>query len=156
LNHVAISVPDIKAAAKWYTEVLGFTQLKPFATIERSKMPNAAIFKIYPDDLQKVTTGCLSAGNGIGVELFEFQEPKITADTQANFAKDYKRGGLFHIGITVPDVDALCEKAVKAGAKKIGETVPVYEYDALYIEDPWGTVIELISGSFERIMSNRG
>lgn len=149
-------MPDIEAAAKWYTEVLGFHQLKPFGTVDRAQTPNAAIFKIYPDDLQKVKIGALSSGNGIGVELFEFLEPKITAETRASFAKDYKRGGLFHFGITVPDVDAFCEKAVKAGAKKIGETVPVYEYDAVYIEDPWGTVIELISGSFERIMSNRG
>lgn len=156
VNHVAISVPDIEAAGKWYTEILGFHQLKPIATADRAAAPNAAIFKIYPDDLQKVKIGAFSAGNGMGVEFFEFVEPKITAETRADFRKDYKRGGLFHFGVTTPDVDALCEKAVKAGARKLGETVPVYDYDALYIEDPWGNVIELISGSFERIMSNRG
>lgn len=99
--------------------------------------------------------GPMSAGNGIGIELFEFIEPRITSETEADFARDYKRGGLFHFGITVPDPDALCEKAVKAGGKKIGDTVPVYEYEALYVQDPWGTVIELISASFERLMANR-
>ncbi|KAK4946034.1 hypothetical protein LTR10_014836 [Elasticomyces elasticus] len=29
INHVGISVPDLNAAVAWYTENLGFRQLKP-------------------------------------------------------------------------------------------------------------------------------
>lgn len=155
LNHVAISVPDAAAASKWYVEVMGFQLLRPLTTVDRAKMPNAAIFKIYPSDLNKVTTCCMSTTNGIGIELFQFHDPKITAETSANFANDYKRGGFFHIGVTAPDIEALAQKAIAAGAKKIGETVPVFDQEAMYIEDPWGNVVELVSVSFERLMSNR-
>lgn len=155
LNHIAISVPDVVAASKWYVDVLGFHELRPPHTTDRAVTPDDGLFKMYPPDLQKVTMAYLSAGNGIGVELFEFQEPRIAPEARADFARDYKRGGYFHMAVTAPDVEALCERAVAAGARKIGATIPVFEYEAIYIEDPWGNVVELISASFERMMSNR-
>ena len=45
LNHVAVSVSDIDAAVKWYTEVLGFRQLKPKVTLKRAEEPNGIIFR---------------------------------------------------------------------------------------------------------------
>jgi len=46
VNHVGISVPDLNAAVAWYTEHLGFRQLKPNVhhkrdeSIERRKDKN--------------------------------------------------------------------------------------------------------------------
>jgi catechol 2,3-dioxygenase-like lactoylglutathione lyase family enzyme len=29
INHIAVSVPNLEEAMKWYTEILGFTVIKP-------------------------------------------------------------------------------------------------------------------------------
>lgn len=127
------------------------------STADRALHPDNAIFKIYPPDLQRVRIAYLSTGDGVGFELFEFLEPRIAEpDGRANFAADYKRGGFFHVGVTTSDVEGLATKAVAAGAKRIGETVQVFGYEAMYLEDPWGNVVELLNCSFERLMSNRG
>lgn len=155
VNHIAISVPDVVAAEKWYTETLGFHILRARAIQDRAVTPNSPIFTIYPGTLNKVHVAYLSAGNGVGVELFEFMDPKMDTDTQANFEKTYFHGGFFHMAVTVPDLDATCAKVLKAGGRKIGESVPIFGHTAAYVADPWGNVVELITASFERIMSNR-
>jgi len=154
VNHIAIAVPDAAAAQKWYTEVLGFRSLKPAPRLtDRSATPGGPIFKIYGDKLNKVKTVFLVGGNGIGVELFEFIDPPLSE--KAGF--DYTKGGYFHMGITDPDPNALLKKAVERGAKQIGETVDMYDGEqALYMSDPWGNTIELLSCSFEQLMANRG
>lgn len=155
MNHIAISVPDVDKAADWYTSVLGCHELRPRSSSDRAVNPEAAIFQIYPASLQKVRMAYLSAGNGVGVELFQFTDPQMGAGEEANFEKNYFRGGFFHIAITTPDLESTLEKVVANGGKKIGNTVPIYGHTAAYVSDPWGNVIELITGSFERIMANR-
>ncbi|MCJ1298321.1 hypothetical protein MMC08_001110 [Hypocenomyce scalaris] len=73
---------------------------------------------------------------------------------------DYTHGGFFHLAITAPDPDELCERVVAAGGKKIGETVLPFvaqgETDsALYVQDPWDNNIEVVSCSFEQLLGNR-
>jgi catechol 2,3-dioxygenase-like lactoylglutathione lyase family enzyme len=154
VNHIAIAVPDSAAAQKWYCEVFGFRALKPEPRLtDRAETPAGPIFKIYGDELMKVKTVFLTGGNGVGVELFEFIDPPISEPAGFN----YTRGGYFHMGITDPDPVALLAKAVSLGAKQIGETVSMYEGEqALYLKDPWGNVIEVLSCSFEQLMGNRG
>jgi catechol 2,3-dioxygenase-like lactoylglutathione lyase family enzyme len=78
VNHVAISVPDIEAAVKWYTEVLGFRKLRQSVRYsDRKVTPEANLFKIYGDRLQKVKIAFLTSGNGVGIELFQFIDPPM-------------------------------------------------------------------------------
>ena len=59
-------------------------------------------------------------------------------------------------GVTAPDPDAVAEAACKDGAKRLGETITMYDGDkALYLRDPWGNVVEVLSCSFEQLMGNR-
>ena len=44
-NHVGVSVPDLDAAVNWYTEVLGFHQLRPNITLSRDEDPDGIIFR---------------------------------------------------------------------------------------------------------------
>ncbi|EOO04240.1 putative glyoxalase bleomycin resistance dioxygenase superfamily protein [Phaeoacremonium minimum UCRPA7] len=155
VNHIAISIPDLQAAEEWYMRVLGFSRLRPSKTLDRATEPHAAIFKIYPTSLQRVQVAYLSSGNGVGVELFEFQEPRIRQGSESNFERDISRGGLFHMAITTPDVVAMCDHVVTSGGKMIGQAVTVFGQDAVYAQDPWGNVVELLSCSFDQLMSNR-
>ena len=136
-------------------EKLGFTELKAPTVHDRTVEPDANIFKIYPADMHKAKMRFLSAGNGVGIELFEFQKPRIAPGGEANFEQDYKRGGLFHFAITVDDIRAVVEKVAKSGGKTYGPVIGIFEYEAAYVQDPWGNIIELLTASFERVMANR-
>lgn len=70
--------------------------------------------------------------------------------------EQFQRGGYFHIGVTAPDPEAVAEKACQDGASRVGETVTMYDGEkALYIRDPWGNCIEILSCSFEQLLGNR-
>ncbi|KAL1890214.1 hypothetical protein Sste5346_008368 [Sporothrix stenoceras] len=155
MNHVGVSVPDLDKAADWYINVLGFHELRARSETDRATNPEGGIFQIYPESLQKVRMAYLSAGNGVGFELFEFGSPKMETEQQANFEQTYFRGGYFHIAVTTPDLESTLEKVVANGGRQIGKTVPIYGHKAAYIADPWGNVVELITASFERTMANR-
>lgn len=155
VNHVAISIPNLDAAEEWYMQVLGFKRVRPSRVLDRAVDPDAAIFKIYPSKLQRVRVAYLSSGNGVGVELFEFQDPGIRQGSESSFERDISRGGLFHMAITTPDVPAMRDRIVENGGKMIGQAVTVFDQDAIYTQDPWGNVVELLDCSFDQLMSNR-
>lgn len=121
---------------------------------------DAPIFKIYGTKLRKVKMAWLSTGNGVGFEIFEFIDPptKSADEINANWSleEQYQRGGYFHIGVTAPDPEAVAERACQDGAARVGETITMYDGEkALYIRDPWGNVVEVLSCSFEQLMGNR-
>ena len=156
VNHIAVAVPDCEAAIEWYTNILGFRKLrKSIQIMDRAKNPNANLFRIYGDKVNKAKVAFLTTGNGVGFELFEFIDPKM--EHGATF--DITRGGFFHIAVTAPDPDSLCEKVIAAGGSKMGETVmpfgPEEDDNALYFQDPWGNTIEVVSCSFEQLIGNR-
>ncbi|KAF2008027.1 Glyoxalase/Bleomycin resistance protein/Dihydroxybiphenyl dioxygenase [Amniculicola lignicola CBS 123094] len=150
-NHVAISVADCDAAVEWYGKVFGFRRLRGDRMTERSSDNSAPIFKIYDNKLQKVKVAWLGTGNSVGFEVFEFIEPQH--EPKPDF--EYAKSGFFHIAVTAPDPDATCKRAVEYGGKKIGETVAFGEDSALYVSDPWGNVVEVLSCSFEHLMANK-
>jgi catechol 2,3-dioxygenase-like lactoylglutathione lyase family enzyme len=155
-NHVAVSVPDLEAAVDWYQEVFGFCRIRSDRATDRAETPDAPIFKIYPASMKKVKCAWLACGNGVGFEVFEFEDPKTTVPkTSADEQFEYTRGGFFHIAITVADPDGVVKKCLELGGKQIGQTVEMYGEKALYAADPWGNVIELLSCSFEQLMGNR-
>ncbi|KAK4945640.1 hypothetical protein LTR10_015259 [Elasticomyces elasticus] len=157
VNHVGVTVPDCEAAVEWYTKVLGFRKLQGnISVIDRSVNPEAAIFRIYGEQCKKLKLGCLTSGNGVGLEIFEWIDPKMSHPSE--FA--YTRGGFFHMAITDSDPEALLAKVLQAGGKRIGETVwpfaPGEDDEVVYFSDPWGNTFEVVSCSWEQLMGNRG
>ncbi|RBA11816.1 hypothetical protein FPRO05_14204 [Fusarium proliferatum] len=155
INHIALSVPCLETAMEFYTTILGFRILTPPNTISRSATPNAPVFDIYPTSLQAMKLALLTCGNGVGLELFEFEDPKMEMGEEANFERDYKRGGVFHVAVTVPCVEDMVAKVEEAGGALIGKMLNVFGYKAAYVKDPWGNVIEFLECSFEMLMGNR-
>ncbi|GJC88577.1 hypothetical protein ColLi_11415 [Colletotrichum liriopes] len=98
LNHIAVSVPNIKAVVKWYTEVLGFKLIGDrILRIKRSEDPSNAVFHIFGEGLNEVHMAYLATGNEDGFEVFEFVDPVYKANG-VDF--EYNRGGFFHICVT--------------------------------------------------------
>ena len=98
----------------------------------------------------------LTTGNGVGFELFEFVEPRLEHLAKFDHAA---RDGVFHMCITDPDPDALFEKVLTSGGKKIGETVELLapeETDSIhYFSDPWGITFEIMGCGYEELLRER-
>jgi|ERR687892_466323 catechol 2,3-dioxygenase-like lactoylglutathione lyase family enzyme len=77
ISHVAISVPDLAQAIKWYREVLGFDLIKgPVELVADDSLTGKAIRDIHGLALKKMRVAWLSSGNRVGFEIFEYVEPK--------------------------------------------------------------------------------
>ncbi|RFU29323.1 hypothetical protein B7463_g7007, partial [Scytalidium lignicola] len=154
-NHIGISVPDCDFAVKWYSEIFGFRQLRPSVRMNRSEDPNGIIFRIYGEELQEVKVAYLGTGNSVGFEIFEFINPRYngSASTTTFKGENWISGGFFHIAITAPEPEVLVKEVVNTGGKQIGESVELPNLEkALYVQDPWGNVIEIVSSSFETLL----
>jgi catechol 2,3-dioxygenase-like lactoylglutathione lyase family enzyme len=156
MNYIALHVPDIEQAIRFYTEILGFQSLKnDILRYRRADNPDAPIFRIYYDDeLNKVVIAFLSTRNGVSLELFQFIDPPMSEPASFN----YQRGSVFHFAITHPNPEALVQRVVVEGGKRIGEAVTLSPGTtnidakvALYFQDPWGNTVEAMNSSFEEI-----
>jgi catechol 2,3-dioxygenase-like lactoylglutathione lyase family enzyme len=151
LNHVALSVPSATESVAFYKDIFGFQLIgNVIHHIKRSESPESPIFAIYPSSLNEVKLAYMATGNGVGLEVFEFLDPKTYVPAECF---EYHRGGFFHICVTDADPDILADKVVQAGGKRIGVTVESSGKGTkcLYVSDPWGNVIEILDISFERL-----
>jgi catechol 2,3-dioxygenase-like lactoylglutathione lyase family enzyme len=77
INHVAVSVLDLDEAVKWYAEVLGFNLVKPpMEGIADDSYLGRLFQDIFGKGFKKLKLAHLSFGNQVGLEVFEFIDPK--------------------------------------------------------------------------------
>lgn len=149
-SHIGISVPDLDKAVEFYTEVLGWYQIMPPTEIIDDKSPIAAMCTdVFGDNWGKFKIAHLSTGDRIGVELFEFDNQE---QPENNF--EYWKTGIFHFCVQDPNLEELVEKIVNAGGKKRMAAPRYYypnekPYRMIYMEDPFGNILEIYSHSYE-------
>ncbi|MCT4613818.1 MAG: lactoylglutathione lyase family protein [Marinifilaceae bacterium] len=149
-SHIGITVPDLDKAIKFYTEVMGFyTIMEATEVLEEDQTAIGKMcIDVFGKNWKKFRIAHLSTGDRIGIELFEFKESKNLKSEFNPFCS-----GLFHFSVQDPDIEGLVEKIVKAGGK---QRMPIREYypgdkpyRMCYVEDPFGTVFEIYSHSYE-------
>jgi methylmalonyl-CoA/ethylmalonyl-CoA epimerase len=127
LNHVAIVVPDLAAAAETYRSTLGATVSEPVdlpdhgVTTVFVELPNTKIELLHP------------LGEASPVEKFLGNNPS---------------GGMHHVCYEVEDIDAAIERLVAEGARVLGDGRPKTGAHGLPVvflhpKDFCGTLIEL-------------
>ena len=161
VNHVAVSVTDIHKAMIWYRDVMGMTVLaEPVeisaisSTGEEGEHLSNLVRTVFGQMLGKFFICHLSSANGVGIELFQFIEPKAEQRTD-NF--EYWKTGFFHIAITEPEIDLLADRIESSGGRKrtkVMELNPGSGKRICFCEDPFGNIIEIYSHSYEQFWAN--
>ena len=145
MDHVGITVPDLKAATAFFTDVLGCQaamSFGPFADDKGTFMQDA--LHVDPKAVIEQITQ-VRCGNGSNIELFQYK----AADQKTVSIRNSDIGG-HHIAFYVDDIAAAGDYLKKAGVETFLGPVPVSEGPAagqsiLYFLTPWGTQMELIS-----------
>jgi methylmalonyl-CoA/ethylmalonyl-CoA epimerase len=127
LNHVAIVVPDLSAAAQIYRATLGATVSEPLAL-----------------EAQGVTTVFVELPN----TKIELLHPLGDDSAIASFLERNPKGGMHHICYEVQDLDASIASLVADGATVLGDGKPSIGAHGLPViflhpKDFCGTLIEL-------------
>jgi methylmalonyl-CoA/ethylmalonyl-CoA epimerase len=127
LNHVAIAVPDLSAAARLYRDTLGAAVSPPVAQPEHG-----------------VTTVFVDLGN----TKIELLEPLGPASPIAAFLARHPQGGIHHLCYEVADISAAMSRLTKTGARILGDgeaRIGAHGKPVVFLhpKDFLGTLIEL-------------
>ncbi|MFF0815566.1 VOC family protein [Rhodococcus sp. NPDC003318] len=151
-NHVGITVPDLDRAVAWYRDVLHLEVVGGPLEVHADDKPFGEVLQdIFGSSWGGVRVAFLATSEGVGFELFEFVEP-ATVTTKA----EYWRTGPFHLCFTWPNVAELVHRICEHGGRKTSKVWTLFpSRDVVYCEDPFGNILEISSGSFERTWANR-
>jgi catechol 2,3-dioxygenase-like lactoylglutathione lyase family enzyme len=144
-DHTGITVPDVKAATAFFTDVIGCSHAMSFGPFMDDKgtfmqdvvnvNPRAVI-----DEISMVR-----CGYGSNIELFQYQSP----DQAKTLPKNSDIGG-HHIALYVDDIDKAAAYLKAKNVRTLQGPIPITEGPAagqsiLYFFAPWGLQMELIS-----------
>jgi lactoylglutathione lyase family protein len=154
-SHIGITVTDLEKAEQWYHDVLGCYILQSNLVVtEDDSAIGQTCTDIFGPGFKSFRFSHLTTSDGIGLELFEFSNPP-SERRENNF--EYWKTGIFHLCVTDPDIEGLTRRIVENGGKqrtKIYEVFPGKPYRLVYCEDPWGTIIEIYTHSYEQHWAN--
>lgn len=127
LNHVAIAVPDLEAAAAIYRDTLGASVTEPQALPEHG-----------------VTVVFIDTGN----TKIELLEPLGDGSPIAAFLEKNPSGGMHHVCYEVEDIIAARDRLQSKGARVLGDGQPktgAHGKPVLFLhpKDFAGTLVEL-------------
>lgn len=144
IDHVGVSVPDLKQAEDFFTRVVGCQNafhLGPFADREGTFM-SGQLGTHQEATLNIATMRCGAASD---VELFEFTSPSQKVEWPAR--DDI---GSASIGFYVEDIGALLAHLRANGIETLGDVVdgpegPIAGRQWIYARAPWGPLVFFMS-----------
>ena len=155
ISHIGITVPNIKQAVKFYSEVMGWYVIMEPSIIKKEN--NTAIgqmcIDVFGENWEEFEIAHLSTSDGTGIELFSFPNGVKEAPEFNAF-----NTGLSHFCIQDPNIEELIDTIVAHGGK---QRMPIREYypndkpyKMCYVEDPFGIVFEIYTHSYELTYSS--
>jgi catechol 2,3-dioxygenase-like lactoylglutathione lyase family enzyme len=152
VHHVAIGVENLEIMKSFYKDILGFNILEPPAA------PNEIMSGIMRGVTPEFTVGMLSHDEGgIIIELIHMITPVPHAIRQDSRYGDI---GANKITIAVSDVNdlyhVLKDKVELFSGPRSVELPGFGSYNFVYLKDPEGNIIELVSGAKLRVNNKFG
>ncbi len=142
MAHTAVCVPDVKAAVRWYTDVMGFRLLSP-----AYRMEGAAIERDMGELVASpvvLTAAIVGFGKEDRVlELIEYPVAGVPAPEAGR--PSVTRSGITHVGVLCDDIDATRSQLEARGVTFLTSGIAdVAGLRTTWCHDPWGTVIILM------------
>jgi catechol 2,3-dioxygenase-like lactoylglutathione lyase family enzyme len=145
LAHSAVCVPDVEAATRWYSEVLGLTVLSPPYRMEGEQIEHD-MGELVPSP---VVLNASIVGFGADdrvIELIEYPAANVVPPESAR--PSVTRVGVTHIGMLCDDIGATRAELEGRGVEFLTAGVAdVAGLRTTWCHDPWGTVIILMEKS---------
>ena len=152
-NHIGISVGDIGKAIEFYTTVLGGKHLAGPWPIKNDGGTTGITNTLYGKN-GHTWTGFKMAhvllANGVGIEIMEFEGGY---DPAPDKEFEFKKHGIFHFAVTVPNVEEFVAEIVKWGGEQycdynIRDHKGEKTY-TVYVKDPFGLIYEVHDHCYE-------
>ena len=142
LAHTAVCVPDVEAAVRWYSDVLGLTVLSPPYTMEGPQIERD-MGELVPSPVV-VTAAIVGFGRDDRViELIEY--PAAGVGSAGPETPSLTRVGITHIGMVCDDIVATRSELERRGVSFLTTgSADVAGLRTTWCHDPWGTVIILL------------
>lgn len=155
LHNIGIGVSDIDAAIKWYEDVLGYRVFTGPVLLTLENDTRGQLRNVLGARFRKLKIAHLSTGSGCGLELFQSIDPPHERRTED---AEYWKSGTFHFCVTDPDIEGLVARIKAHGGKQLSEIWddrPPKNYRMVYCQDPFGTLIEIHTHSYEIVQGWR-
>ena len=136
--HSAVCVPDVEAATRWYSEVLGLEVLSPPYRMEGAQI--STIWLSWCPPLWSSHTAIVGFGKDDRViELIEYPAADVAPPESGRPA--VTRVGITHIGVLCDDIDATRTELEARGVAFLTTGIAdVAGLRTTWCHDPWGTV----------------
>ncbi len=145
LAHTAICVPDIEAAVRWYSDILGLRVLSPPYTM-RGPQIERDMGELLPSPV--VVTAAIVGFHREDrvIELIEY--PLARVSPAGTDGPSVTRTGITHVGMLCDDIAATRTELERRGVSFLTTGVAdVAGLKTAWCHDPWGTVIILLEKS---------
>ncbi len=144
MAHTALCVPDVEAAAEWYSGVLGFRLISPPYLMEGPAI-EADMGELIPSPRLKAAIVGLPGDGDRVVELIEYPgAPGRPRPGDASLVDH----GFTHIGLVCDDIEATRAELAGRGVRFLTSGIAtVAGLRTTWLADPWGNVIILLEKS---------
>jgi catechol 2,3-dioxygenase-like lactoylglutathione lyase family enzyme len=148
LAHTAVCVPDVEAATRWYTDVLGLRLLSPPYRMEGAQIERD-MGELVPAPVV-VTAAIVGFGKDDRViELIDYPAAGVVPPGPDRPA--LTRTGITHVGFVCDDIVATRAELESRGVEFLTSGIAdVAGLKTTWCRDPWGTVLILLEKSEDR------
>lgn len=150
IDHVAVNVPDLRAAVSFFVSAFGARVVFEVARIDGA----AAMTRLGADERSELALAMLEIGKA-RVELIEWSQRRADATNRAWPSPDSI--GVTHVAIGVDDLPAALRKLRRLdGVTVIGEPItfsqgPTPGLANAFVRAPWGLLVELVCWTSGRV-----
>jgi catechol 2,3-dioxygenase-like lactoylglutathione lyase family enzyme len=142
LAHTAVCVPDVEAAVRWYTEVLGLHELSPPYRMEGPEIERDMGELVPSPVVVKAAIVGLGSDDRV-VELIEY--PEVASEPLSGVAASVTRPGITHLGLLCDDLATTRAELERRGVSFLTSGIAdVAGLKTTWCVDPWGTVLILM------------